>query len=321
VLKPSSQAPLVAEFIIKLWESTGIPAGVVNLVQGGSDTGRALSEHPRLMGLFFTGSAATGKALHRGFGGFPDKILVLEMGGNNPQVVYEVSNPQAAAYLTVISAYITSGQRCSCARRLIVTEGRSGDDFLECLLEMVKKIKVGCYTESPEPFMGPVISKQSAEKLLTAQQRLVNAGGKILVEMRSQGEIINMLSPGLIDVTSVDKREDEELFGPLLQLIRVPDFDSAIRESNNTKYGLAASLLCDKVEFYEKFLGRIRAGVINWNRQTTGADASMPFGGVGTSGNHRPGAYFTADHCSYPVASIEAERIAMPDNVLPGINY
>ncbi len=319
VFKPSSQAPLVAELMIELWEASGVPNGVINLVQGGSVTGKALSEHPDLDGLFFTGSESVGKDIHRAFGGHPEKILVLEMGGNNPLVIYKVSNPQAAAYLTVISAYITAGQRCSCARRVIVPKGADGDNFVECLLETVRKIKVGHYTDLPEPFMGPVISTQSAEQLLAIQRQLVNQGGKALVEMRSHREMGAMLSPGIVDVTSIKNREDTELFGPLLQLIRVPDFDLALIEANNTSYGLTAGLLCDDLDLYEEFRRSIRAGVVNWNRQTTGASSRMPFGGVGSSGNHRPGAYFMVDHCVYPVASIEAENLSMPASVIPGL--
>lgn len=319
VFKPSSQTPMVAEAMIQLWESSGIPRGVINLIQGNSDTGKALARNPGLDGLFLTGSESTGKAIHKAFGDSPEKILALEMGGNNPLVAHEVSNLSAAAYLTILSAYITAGQRCSCARRLIVVDGKNSADFVERLIDIVAKIKVGPYTDSPDPFMGPVISIESARKLLNAQQDLVDQGGRILLPMRPQGKTASMLTPGLIDVTRVQERKDQELFGPILQLIRVRDFESALEEANNTRYGLAAGLLSDNPDLYDKFRSRVKAGVINWNRQTTGASSRMPFGGVGASGNHRPGAYFTADHCSYPVASIEVQRLSMPNDFFPGI--
>lgn len=319
VFKPSSQTPLVAQFMIELWETAGIPSGVINLVQGGAITGKVLSEHPRLDGLFFTGSEATGRTLHRAFGGYPEKMLVLEMGGNNPLVVYKVANHQAAAYLTIVSSFITAGQRCSCARRLIVPNGPDGDNFVDCLVETARKIKVGQYTDFPEPFMGPVISAQSAEALLEAQQKILKLGGKCLIETHPLGQTEAMLSPGIIDVTSVENREDKELFGPLLQLVRVPDFDSALNEANNTRFGLSAGLLCDDFDYYKEFRRKIKAGVINWNRPTTGASSRMPFGGTGASGNHRPGAYFTIDHCVYPVASMETGSAMIPDAVFPGL--
>ena len=108
-------------------------------------------------------------------------------------------------------------------------------------------------------------------------------------------------------MTEVGQRSDEELFGPLLNVIRVSDFDAAIREANNTAYGLSAGLLSDNQELYQKFIHQIRAGIVNWNRQTTGASGKLPFGGCGLSGNHRPSAYFAADYCSFPVASLGIE--------------
>jgi succinylglutamic semialdehyde dehydrogenase len=129
----------------------------------------------------------------------------------------------------------------------------------------------------------------------------------------------SMLSPGLIDVTAIPNRADEEIFGPLLQLIRVPDFDTALIEANHTAYGLAAGLLSDSRQLYEKFFRVIRAGVVNWNRPTTGASGSLPFGGVGLSGNHRPSGYYAADYCSFPVASMESARLELPAKLSPGI--
>ena len=149
---------------------------------------------------------------------------------------------------------------------------------------------------------------------------LRDRGGAILVEMKRMDGPGYLLSPGLLDVTKVSNRADEELFGPLLQLIRVDNFDAAIREANNTAFGLVAGLLSDNPDLYEKFFRRIRAGVVNWNRQTTGATGKMPFGGVGISGNHRPSGYFAADYCSYPVASLEMDRPILPEALTPGID-
>jgi succinylglutamic semialdehyde dehydrogenase len=319
VFKPSESAPLVGRMAMEAWENAGVPPGVLNMIQGGPETGAALAAHPGLDGLFFTGSAETGRAIHRAYGGRPETILALEMGGNNPLVVHEVSDLDAAAYLTVQSAFLTAGQRCSCARRLIVPRGGEGDRFVERLLALTGRIRVGRYTDVPEPFMGPVISRQAAEGLLRAREALEARGGVGLAAMEPVGGRTAMLSPGLMDVTAVADRPDVELFGPFLQIIRVPGFEAALREANNTAYGLAAGLLSDSRELYERFYRRIRAGVVNWNRQLTGASGYLPFGGIGISGNHRPGAYFAVDYCSYPVASIELSEIRMPERFLPGI--
>ncbi|MCL5123180.1 MAG: succinylglutamate-semialdehyde dehydrogenase [Deltaproteobacteria bacterium] len=319
VFKPSSQTPSVAQFLVELWEASGIPGGVINLLQGGSRTGQVLVQHPVVKGVFFTGSESTGKTIHRMLGGCPEKMLALEMGGNNPLIVHKVSNNQAAVYLTVVSAYITSGQRCSCARRLIVPTGSEGDTFLNCLVETVSKIRVGDYKQFPEPFMGPLISTGAAQDLLESQEKLLSQGARSLVEVKILNQNRAMLSPGIIDVTSVKKREDKEIFGPLLQLIRVSDFDSAIAEANNTRFGLTAGLFSDDHDCYSAFFHKIRTGVVNRNRQTTGASSRLPFGGTGASGNHRPGGYFTIDYCAYPVASMESESVTIPQTILPGI--
>ena len=247
--------------MIQLWQDANLPAGVINLVQGGRDTGIALARPTGIDGLLFTGSAETGKAIHGAFAGHPEMILALEMGGNNPLILWDVEDLESAAYVTVLSAFITAGQRCSCARRLILSEGEEGDRFLDRLLSTMEKIRVGPFTDYPEPFMGPVISEQAAEELLTAQKRFAESGGKILAEMKPVRNIGSLLLPGLIDVTDVPDRPDEELFGPLLQVIRVPDFRTALNEANNTRYGLSAGLLSDNRELYARFSRQIRAGV------------------------------------------------------------
>lgn len=317
--KPSELTPLVAQRTIEVWESAGLPPGVLNLVQGGRETGSALANHPGIDGLFFTGSEAVGRALSRALADHPEKILALEMGGNNPLIVHEAADVDAAAYLTIQSAFLTAGQRCTCARRLIVPVGSSGDAFLRRLSEMASQIRVGRYTDEPEPFMGPVISPGAADRVLAAQAEFQRNGGRTILETRRLGSSRAMLSPGLIDVTSVPDRPDAEIFGPLLQVIRVADFDAAIREANRTRYGLAAGLLSDRRDLYERFFRQIRAGVVNWNRQTTGASGALPFGGVGLSGNHRPSGLFAADYCSYPVASLEQGSLTLPEKLTPGI--
>lgn len=319
VFKPSEQTPFVAQQMVELWEAAGLPKGVVNMVQGGRKTGMALASHPGLDGIYFTGSFATGHALHKSMAEHPEKILALEMGGNNPLVVHEVSDACAAAYVTILSAFITAGQRCSCARRLIVPRGSDGDRFIDHLLTAMGGIRVAAYTDVPEPFMGPVISEAAATTLLSAQESLLGNGALPLLPMRRLPGKGAFLTPGLLDVTPVKVRPDEEYFGPLLQLVRVEDFGEAVEEANKTKYGLAAGLLSDNRELYDVFLREVRAGVVNWNRHITGASGKLPFGGVKGSGNHRPSGYYAVDYCAYPVASIERDRVHMPKSLMPGI--
>lgn len=317
VFKSSDRTPLVAREMVNCMEH--FPEGVVNLVQGGHSTGSSLASHPQIDALFFTGSHKVGMLLMDTFSRHPEKILALEMGGNNPLIVSEPGDLEAAAYQTILSAYLTSGQRCSCARRLILEEGREGDEFLKILSHMASSIQIGPYTDRPEPFMGPVIDEKSAEALLNAQAVYGSEGGKSLVEMKRIREGLPFLTPGLMDITEVGHRADEEIFGPFLKVIRVPSFDAAIEEANNTAYGLTAGLISENREKYNRFYHEARAGVINWNHPTTGASSRAPFGGIGQSGNFRPSGYYASDYCAYPVASLEFESALLPKDILPGI--
>ncbi|WP_095497084.1 succinylglutamate-semialdehyde dehydrogenase [Paraferrimonas haliotis] len=319
VFKPSELTPAVAELMLKLWQQAGLPEGVINLVQGTVETGKALANSPQIDGLFFTGSSRTGHILHQQFAGDPGRILALEMGGNNPLVVKDVSDIKAAVYEIIQSAYISTGQRCTCARRLYVQQGEQGDALLAELVKAVKAIRVAPWNAEPQPFAGSMISHQAANGMLEVQQKLVDAGAEALVTMELLQPNTGLISPGLIDVTAVTELDDEEYFGPLLSVIRYQTFDQAIELANNTKYGLSAGLLADSEADYQYFLARIRAGIVNWNKQTTGASGAAPFGGIGASGNHRASAYYAADYCAYPVASVEADALALPATFSPGI--
>jgi len=319
LFKPSELTPRVAEQVVQCWEAAGLPAGVLNLLQGEKDTGIALARHPGLDGLFFTGSSQTGELLHRQFAGHPGKILALEMGGNNPLLIGEVADLAAAVHETVQSAYISAGQRCTCARRLLVPAGPQGDRFIGALLSAIRGIRVGAYDAEPQPFMGSLISEQAADALLGARQRLLELGATELAPLAKLQPGTGLLSPGLIDVTAVAQLPDEEYFGPLLQLIRYRDFDQAIELANNTRFGLSAGLLSDSVQQYQHFARRIRAGIVNWNKQLTGASSAAPFGGIGASGNHRASAYYAADYCAYPVAGLELDRVQLPATLAPGL--
>ncbi len=319
VFKPSEMTPLVAERAVEIWDEIGLPPGVLNLVQGGRDSGQTLVQHPNVDGLFFTGSVGAGKALSKHFGTHPGKILALELGGNNPLVVSKITDVNAAAYIITLSVFLTTGQRCTCARRLFLPDGELGDRVLERLLEITKNLKVGSFKETPEPFMGPLISAPAARSVVDAQQLLVTHGADMLLPMERFGSTGAFITPGIVDVTRLSHRPDEEVFGPLLQVIRYDTLENAIEIANRTAFGLSAGLLSDDASEWEFFRHRIRAGIVNWNMPLTGASSAMPFGGVGLSGNHRPSAYYAADYCAYPVASMENPNIAIPDTIMPGI--
>ena len=319
VFKPSELTPHVAEFTLKLWLKAGLPAGVINLVQGEVDTGIALASHQDIDGLFFTGSSNTGHLLHKQFAGHPGKILALEMGGNNPLIVKDVADVSAAVHDIIQSGFITSGQRCTCSRRLFIENSANGDAILEKLIAATKQIKVADSFSEDQPFMGAMISEKAALGMVAAQQQLLDMGATSLVELKHLEPGTGFVSPGIIDVTAVKDMPDEEHFGPLIKVYRYTDFDSAINEANNTSFGLSAGLLSDDSDDYQHFLKRIRAGIVNWNRPITGASSAAPFGGIGASGNHRASAYYAADYCAYPVASVEAEKVNLPQTLAPGL--
>lgn len=306
VFKPSEKTPAVGEYLVKRFHEAGVPEGVLRCLIGGPDTGKALAAHPGIDGLLFTGSARAGLSLHRQFGEMPEKMLALELGGNNPLVVWDTPDSYTAAMIAVQSAFLSAGQRCTAARRLIVKDG-AHEEIVSTICKIAERLIVDHPHANPAPFMGPVIDNQAANQLQEAFLDLMMKGGRPIKHLDRPDENKPFLSPAVIDVTNVEKRPDAELFGPVLQVIRVPDFEAAIAEANNTRYGLAASLVGGSPQLYDRFWANARAGVVNWNKPTNGAPSNAPFGGVGLSGNHRPSAYYAADYCAYPVTSSEAD--------------
>ncbi|MBF9000310.1 succinylglutamate-semialdehyde dehydrogenase [Vibrio nitrifigilis] len=321
VFKPSELTPFTAQKTIELWEQAGLPSGVINLVQGGKDTGIALAASAGIDGLLFTGSANVGYLLHEQFATRPDKILALEMGGNNPLVIDSYDDTDGVVNLIIQSAFISAGQRCTCSRRLLVPHGEQGDALIARLVDVTKQIKVGAWTEKEQPFMGPVVSVAAAQHMLNAQDELIKKGAISLVKMEQLVPETGLLSPAILDVTNATDLVDEEYFGPLLTVIRYNTREEAIDIANNTRFGLSAGLVSKDKAFYEQFLIDVRAGIINWNKPLTGAASNAPFGGPGASGNHRPSAYYAADYCAWPVASLETDHVEMPEAVSPGLDF
>lgn len=318
VFKPSEQTPMVAEWLVKQWHEAGIPNGVLNLVQGERDTGIALAEAP-IDGLLFTGSTATGKALHAQFGGRPEIILALEMGGNNAILFHSTQDIAAAVHETLLSAFVSTGQRCTCARRLVVIEGKQSEAFMGSLVASARQLQAANYTREPSPFMGPLINNKETQRLLDAQLSLQKIGGLSLLEMQRPDPSLPFLTPGIIDMTGVDGAPDEEYFGPLLQVYHVRNEQEALLRMNHSQFGLSAAIFSEDAAVFQALAEKIRAGLVNWNRQTTGASGAAPFGGVGISGNHRPAGYYSADYCAYPAASIEMDALTIPASLPPGM--
>jgi len=317
VFKPSEETPLVGQLLVEALHAAGVPEDAAILIQGGRETGAALVAQD-IDGLLFTGSAAAGAHFRRLFADRPAVILALELGGNNPLIAWD-GDADAAASIIVASAFITAGQRCSCARRLIVPAGRAGDAIVDAVAALADRLRIGAWNEAPEPFMGPLISGVAAERAAAQVETLVALGARTIRAFGGvAGRSAAFVRPAILDVTGLDV-SDEEIFAPVLQVRREADFEAALTAANSTRFGLSAGLISDDDALWARFRVGARAGVVNRNRATTGASSDMPFGGIGDSGNHRPSAYYAADYCAYPVASLEADRVVDQLATLKGV--
>ena len=302
IFKPSEHTPLVSELMIKLWDEAGIPNGVMTLLHGSKDVVRSLAKHPKTNGLLFTGGHVAGISLNKLMANYPHKILALELGGNNPLVVWNTRKLKKASSLIFESAFISSGQRCTCARRLILQDSKSSKKIIELIKNKSKSLS---YIESSKNyFYGPLISKAAVKSFIDFQDLLIKAGGKVILKGKHVKSKGNYVTPSIIDMTGVTKLIDKEIFGPMIQIKFVTSFPQAISEANNTSFGLSAGLISDKKSFFDSFVSEVSAGIINFNTTTTGASGSAPFGGSGMSGNLRPAGFYAADYCAWPVASV-----------------
>lgn len=307
VFKPSERVPACGELLTLCFHRAGISATVLQCVHGGPAEGQALVAHGDVDGVRFTGSAHVGLTINRRLAANPGKVLSLELGGNNPIVVWDTPKLTDAAVIVAQSAFAASGQRCTAARRLIVRASLA-DALVEEVRQLANRMIVGAPFDTPAPFMGPVVDNRAADGLTESFVYLLSNGGRAIKHLVRLDEAHPFLSPAIIDVTRMAERPDVELFGPLLQVVVVDDFDAAIAEANATRFGLCAALVGGSPQDYNRFWAHVRAGVINWNRPTHAQSAAAPFGGIGLSGNHRPGGAYAADSCAYPVTSAELDQ-------------
>jgi succinylglutamic semialdehyde dehydrogenase len=318
IFKPSPKTPKVAECLMSLLDSSGFPIGVVNLIHGDTSIAKKLANHSGIRALFFTGSSDVGLGLMKTFAKTPGRMLALEMGGNNPLVVSHVHDVKQAITRIIQSAFITTGQRCTCARRLIILDTPRNRDLVTALVNTVRGLATTHTHDHENAFMGSLISRDAVDAALAFQSHLLKEGASAYLEAESLSKRSAHMSPGILDVTH-SHIPDRECFGPILLIKWVTSFSDAITRANNTEYGLSAALLSDSEADYTLFQNEIRAGIINWNTATTGASGAQPFGGIGLSGNFRPSAYYAADYCSYPVASTELRAVSDQDASFPGI--
>ncbi len=288
VFKPSERVPKSAEYYVELWKKAGLPPGVMQIVHGDKDVGDCLISQPEVNGVLFIGSRHAGVEIQNRLIRSSDKICALEMGGNSPLVIWDYNDIRVAIHIATQSAYITSGQRCSSARRIIINKAIAGE-FIPSLKHAIEGIIVGKQFDSdPVPFMGPLIDQKAVKRFISDYDALISSGAKAIVPVELIPTLgCNFVRPGLVDVTGIEV-EDEEIFGPLLQLSIVESLEQAIFEANATQFGLAAGIVSISKDIYESFYNGTKAGIINWNQPLTGATTAAPFGGAKASGNYRP---------------------------------
>ena len=322
VWKPSEYTPAVAEAMTAIFHAAGVPKDVlITVVAEGKETFEGMVkglDEGTINKVGFTGSTEVGRLIGAKVGEYIQSAC-LELGGKNPMIIMPDADLDLALDGALFAGFGTAGQRCTCARRLIIKNGAVGDAFIQRLVEVSRNLVVGQWDAQPQPFMGGVISLHAAQQILQAQQRLIDLGAQVLLPVTQADANSSLLSPGLLDVTHVSDVPDEEYFGPLSCIYRYDHFDEALALANGTRFGLSVGLVSPDRELFDRLLIEARAGIVNWNKPLTGASSAAPFGGVGASGNHRASAFYAADYCAWPMASLESQQVSLPEKLSPGI--
>ena len=322
VFKPSEVAPHAAEVYARCLEEAGVPPGVFNLVQGGARTGAALAAHGGVDGVLFTGSWGVGQAIARATLG-QSKLLALEMGGKNAALILEDADLDKALYDTLVSAFVSAGQRCTAASRAIVVGPPArADAFARRIAALAGELTVG-HPLDDGVFMGPLASEGA---LLKFEQGQPGAEVETVLASRRlepRGLRGCYLTPG---VHRVHRRtgsayETEELFGPDLAVHAAGSLEEGLEVANATEYGLAASVHTASAATFERALAGLACGVVNWNAPTVGASGRLPFGGLKRSGNHRPAALWSTLYCAAPVAVLKGEPALDLRKLAPGVRW
>jgi succinylglutamic semialdehyde dehydrogenase len=321
VFKPSEVAPHAAELYARCLAEAGVLAGAFNLLQGPGAVGAALTAHPGIDGVLFTGSWSVGLAIQRACLG-QTKLLALEMGGKNAAIVLHDADLDKAAYDALFSAFVSAGQRCTAASRLIV-EGppERADAVAARIAALAQRLSIG-HPLDDGVFMGSLASETALERFLAGVR---DAPGPLLSPraLSPRGLRGCYATPGVHRVRerTGSAYEREELFGPDLAVYHASSADEACAVANATEYGLAASVHTASRESFERCLAQLDCGVVNWNAPTVGASGRLPFGGLKRSGNHRPAGLFSSLYCAAPVAVMHGEGRLDRSRLAPGVAW
>jgi alpha-ketoglutaric semialdehyde dehydrogenase len=283
VFKPAELTPLTAQLITEVFDESGLPPGVLNLVQGpGSVVGEELATNRKVNGISFTGSGDVGRQLYRTATDRGGKVQ-LELGGKNPLIVADDADIDQAVDLAISGAMRSTGQKCTATSRAIVV-GSVADQFTTALVEKTKSIKVGPGID-PDTFMGPLISEDQRQRVLEYIEIGQKEGAKLLTggEAPSDPQYQHgyYVAPTVFDdVDPAMRIAREEIFGPVVGVIRVKTIEEAIDIANRVDYGLSASIATRDIRTAFEFIRSIEAGIVHVNSETAGAEPHVPFGGM-----------------------------------------
>ncbi|HET9400407.1 MAG TPA: aldehyde dehydrogenase family protein [Candidatus Acidoferrales bacterium] len=286
VFKPAELTPLTAAAVVKIFSEAGLPAGVLNMVLGsGAEIGDELVNHPDVRAISFTGSNSVGNAIYAG-GARLSKKCQCEMGGKNPVIVLDDADLPLAVEACVAGAFGSAGQRCTATSRVVVDESVA-DPFVQMLLDRSRMLKCGdglAYGID----VGPVVDENQLETVLRfieigkGEGRLLLGGGRLKGEGFDRGYFV---APTVFDdVPAESTIAQEEIFGPVLSIIRVGDFEEAIKVANSVRYGLSSSIYTNDATKIFDFIDRIETGITHVNSPTVGGEAQLPFGGMKATG-------------------------------------
>jgi alpha-ketoglutaric semialdehyde dehydrogenase len=282
VIKPATDASLDAAELVRVLAEAGLPRGVVNMVTGsGGTVGDALVTDPRVKGVSFTGSTPVGLGIQARAVG---KKVQLEMGGKNPYLVMEDADLSDAAQKISYGAFGYAGQKCTASSRAIVAEDVY-DEFLDELTNATEAMKVGDPLDD-EVLVGPVVNRSQYDSILKAIET-ARGEGRVVLDGGATGSEDEgyYISPVIVaDVDNKSKTAQEEIFGPVLAVIRARDFDHAVELANDTSYGLTAGIATRSLRYAYEFIARSEAGLANVNVPTAGLEFQVPFGGNKESG-------------------------------------
>jgi succinylglutamic semialdehyde dehydrogenase len=322
VFKPSEWTPAVGQLMAQLFEKAGFPKGVFNVVHGVAETGKRLVQNEEVDGILFTGSYEVGLKIKQDTLNQYWKILALEMGGKNAAIVWDDADFEKAIYECLTGSYHSTGQRCSCTSRIILSK-KIADKFIDRFYALAKKIKIGHWSE--QVFMGPLINKSAVEKFIRFQEIAKREEAESLM----RGKELETGRPGYYVTPSINLiknyRQDSvyqqtEIFGPNVGIYTADSLEQAIEMANGTNYGLALSIFTKDRAKYEAVLADADVGILNWNRSTVGASSKLPFGGSKKSGNDRPSGHFAINYCTVPMANLEDTTEFDSTKIVPGID-